>query len=93
MKKKETKHACGNSSYVPMFHACSLSRSLWPYVYVDAERAELLHGAVADGGAPGPAVEPEVERRGVQIFDRATVSLLELVVDRILNVGDLKKTH
>lgn len=35
-------------------------------VGVDAEGAELLHSAVADGGAPGPAIEPEQERRGVR---------------------------
>ena len=32
----------------------------------DAERADLLGGAVADRRAPGPAVEPEHERRGLR---------------------------
>lgn len=38
-----------------------------PPVGVDPERAELLGGAVPDGGAPGPAVEPEHERRGRRV--------------------------
>jgi len=37
-----------------------------PAVGVDPEGAELLRRAVADGGAPGPAVEPEHERRGLR---------------------------
>ena len=64
-------------------------------VRVDAERAELLQRAAADGGAPGPAVQPQEERRRVRV-GRAAVCLLEPVVERAAGVlidGDVAAVH
>ena len=60
-------------------------------VGVDAERAELLQRAATDGGAPGPAVQPQEERRRLRAF-----SLLELVVQRVAGLlvdGDVAAVH